>query len=169
MGPYTTGLLYVAPRWHNGIPLEENWIQRGNARDFSSLVLYTPEYEPGARRFDMGERSNFALLPAAHRALQQVLEWGVEEISQTCGAFTTKIAAAAAEFGFSSPPAKLRAPHYLCLRRKSGIPSQFTDQLAREKIFLSVRGSSARVTPHVYNSAEEIDRFLACLQACASR
>ena len=37
MGPYTTGLLYVAPKWHGGIPLEENWIQRANARDFTSL------------------------------------------------------------------------------------------------------------------------------------
>ena len=73
MGPYSTGLLYVAPKWHGGRPLEENWIQRANARDFTSLILYTPDYEEGARRFDMGERSNFALLPAATRAMKQLL------------------------------------------------------------------------------------------------
>ena len=40
LGPYSTGLMYVAPRWHNGSPLEEGWIQRANSRDFSSLILY---------------------------------------------------------------------------------------------------------------------------------
>ena len=77
LGPYSVGLLYVAPKWQEGMPLEENWIQRANARDFSSLILYTEDYDGGARRFDMGERSNFALLPAAVRAMKQLLEWNV--------------------------------------------------------------------------------------------
>lgn len=167
MGPYTTGLLYVAPRWHHGIPLEENWIQRANARNFSSLILYTPEYECGARRFDMGERANFALLPAAERALEQILEWSVAEISDTCGTLTRQVAATVTEFGFSSPLEKLRAPHYLCLRRKSGIPPDFTKLLARERVFISVRGNSARVTPHVYNSADDVERLITCLRRIA--
>jgi selenocysteine lyase/cysteine desulfurase len=167
MGPYTTGLLYVAPRWHHGIPLEENWIQRANARDFSGLILYTPEYECGARRFDMGERANFALMPAAERALEQILEWSIAEISDTCGALTRQLAAVVTEFGFSSPSEKLRAPHYLCLRRKSGIPADFTNLLARERVFISVRGNSARVTPHVYNSADDVERLITCLQRIA--
>src|SRR5208282_80841 len=74
LGPYSVGFLYVAPKWQGGMPLEENWIQRANARDFANL-LYTENYDAGARRFDMGERSNFALLPAAVRAMQQLLEW----------------------------------------------------------------------------------------------
>jgi selenocysteine lyase/cysteine desulfurase len=164
MGPYTTGLLYVAPQRQSGIPLEENWIQRANARNFSSLILYTPEYEDGARRFDMGERSNFALVPAADRAMQQILEWGVTAISETCGALTRQLATAASECGFSSPPEKLRAPHYLCLRRKSGIPPDLTHLLARERIFVSVRGDSARVTPHVYNSTQDVERLITCLR-----
>ena len=167
MGPYTTGLLYVAPRWHHGIPLEENWIQRANARNFSSLILYTPEYECGARRFDMGERANFALLPAAERALEQILEWSVAEISDTCGTLTRQVAATVTEFGFSCPSEKLRAPHYLCLRRKSGIPPDFTKLLARERVFISVRGNSARVTPHVYNSADDVERLITCLRRIA--
>jgi selenocysteine lyase/cysteine desulfurase len=168
LGPYSVGLLYVAPKWRDGIPLEENWIQRANARDFSSLILYTENYDVGARRFDMGERSNFALLPAAVRAMTQLLEWDVARISETIGALNRHIAAAAAELGFSSPPGQLRAPHYLCLRRKNGIPRDFPEILAREKIFVSVRGSSIRVTPHVYNSALDADRLISCLRQTAS-
>ena len=167
MGPYTTGLLYVAPKWHRGIPLEENWIQRANASDFTSLILYSPDYDEGARRFDMGERSNFALLPAAVRAMRQLLDWKVSEISATVGVLNRQLAEGAAELGFSSPPESLRAPHYLCLRRKVGIPRELMDLLASEKIYVSVRGSAVRVTPHVYNSEADVDRLIACLRGVA--
>ena len=165
MGPYTTGLLYVAPKWHAGRPIEENWIQRANARDFASLILYTGNYDEGARRFDMGERSNFALLPAATRAMKQLLEWGIAQISLTIGAMNRQLAdAAAAELGLSVPPESLRAPHYLCLRRKAGIPAELPETLARQKVFVSVRGSSVRATPHVYNSATDAERLISCLR-----
>ncbi len=167
MGPYSSGLLYVAKKWHGGIPLEENWIQRANAEDFTSLILYTPEYDRGARRFDMGERSNFALLPAAVRGMRQLLEWKVAEISETSGALNRQLAETASELGFSSPPESLRAPHYLCLRREKGIPRELTDVLARERVFVSVRGTSIRVTPHVYNSMDDIERLIACLRQIA--
>ena len=167
LGPYSTGLLYVAPKWHGGSPLEEGWIQRANSRDFSSLILYCDEYDSGARRFDMGERSNFALLPAAIRAMEQILEWKVTQISETCGAMNRRLAAAAAELGFGAPVEPFRAPHYLCLRRKAALPKKLSETLAREKVFVSLRGSSIRVTPHVYNTAEDCERLIACLRRIA--
>jgi selenocysteine lyase/cysteine desulfurase len=169
LGPYSVGFLYVAPKWHGGMPLEENWIQRANARDFSTLILYTENYDAGARRFDMGERSNFALLPAAVRAMKQLLDWGVAQISETAGALNRQLAEAAADLGFSAPAEPLRAPHYLALRRKEAIPKQLPEMLAREKVFVSVRGSSIRVTPHVYNTVEDGERLIACLRRIASR
>jgi len=166
LGPYSVGLLYVAPKWHGGKPLEENWIQRANASDFSSLT-YTEDYDEGARRFDMGERSNFALLPAAERAMKQLLEWGVTQISETAGALNLQLASAAAELGFSAPAEPLRAAHYLALRRKAAIPRELPEMLARERVFVSVRGSSIRVTPNVYNTAEDCERLIACLRRVA--
>jgi selenocysteine lyase/cysteine desulfurase len=163
LGPYSIGLLYVAPKWHGGQPLEENWIQRANARDFASLMQYAANYDEGARRFDMGERSNFALLPAATRAMEQLLAWGVREISATCGALSRELAEESARLGFCSPPEELRAPHYLCLRREGGITSELPTILAREKVFVSVRGSSVRVTPHVYNLVEDVRRLISLL------
>lgn len=168
LGPYSIGLLYVAPKWQGGMPLEENWIQRANAQDFSSLILYTEDYDAGARRFDMGERANFALLPAAVRAMKQLLEWKVAQISETAGALNRHLAKAAADLGFSAPAEPLRAPHYLSLRRKAAIPKELPEVLAREKVFVSVRGSSIRVTPNVYNTAEDCERLIACLRRIAT-
>lgn len=168
LGPYSIGLLYVAPKRQGGIPLEENWIQRANARDFSSLILYTEDYDTGARRFDMGERANFALLPAAVRAMKQLLEWEVPQVSETVGALNRELADAAAELGFSAPAEPLRAPHYLALRRKEPIPKELCEMLARGKVFVSVRGSSIRVTPHVYNTADDCKRLITCLRRIAA-
>jgi selenocysteine lyase/cysteine desulfurase len=164
LGPYSVGILYAAPKWHNGAPLEENWIQRANAQDFSGLTLYTPDYYKGAERFDMGERANFALLPAAVESMRQLLEWTIPAVSETPGRLNQKIAAEAAAMGFDSAPESLRAPHYLCLRRQELIPKTLPQMLAEENVFVSVRASSIRVTPHVYNNAEDCDRFLACLK-----
>ena len=133
LGPYSVGLLYVAPKWQNGSPLEENWIQRAGARDFSSLILYTKNYDDGARRFDMGERANFASLPAAVRAMKQLLQWEVAQVSATVGALNQRLAQAAAELGFHAPAEPLRAPHYLALRRKTPIPRELPDLLAKRK------------------------------------
>jgi len=169
LGPYSLGVLYVAPKWQNGIPLEEGWIQRDNAQDFSSLVLYSDGYDKGARRFDMGERANFASIPAAVRAMRQILDWRIEEISATSAAHNQYLAEAAAELDFSAPNEPLRAPHYLCLRKAEPITPELTFTLAREKVYVSVRGTSMRVTPHVYNTREDCDRLIACLKRMATK
>jgi selenocysteine lyase/cysteine desulfurase len=169
LGPYSYGVMYVAPQWQRGKPLEENWIQRDNARDFSGLVLYTDGYEPGARRFDMGERSNFALLPAAIRAMEQLLTWGIKEISETLGRLSRRLIENTKNLGMRTPPERLRAPHYVCLRSGSAQapPATLLENLARERIYVSVRGSSIRVTPHVYNSEQDMDRLVEVL--CRTR
>ncbi|HZQ69453.1 MAG TPA: aminotransferase class V-fold PLP-dependent enzyme [Terriglobales bacterium] len=161
LGPYSIGVMYVAPKWQQqGRPLEENWIQRENARDFSGLIQYVDGYEPGARRFDMGERSNFTLLPAARAAMEQILTWGIEEISAYCGALTKPLAEAAPAVGLTPWPEKFRAPHYLCLRTRTQVPADLMERLQKGHIFISVRGSSLRITPHVYNSKAEIEKLL---------
>lgn len=163
LGPYAVGVLYVSPRWHDGRPIEENWIQRAGAEDFSSLSLYSEQYAAAARRFDMGERSQFASLPPAKRAIEQLLEWQIHEISHSIGTISRKLAQAASELGFTSLPEKFRAPHYLCLRRKELIPRELPEMLAREKVFVSIRGSSVRVTPHLYNTEVDCEKLISCL------
>jgi len=163
MGPYSQGFLYVGDAFVSGEPIENNWIARAGAEDFARLVQYRDELQPGARRFDVGERSNFALVPMMVAALEQVLEWGVERIHATSAHMTARIAERAAELGIASVPAKYRAGHYLGLRFEGGVPEGLASRLAAEGVFVSVRGHSVRVTPHVYNDDEDVERFLSLL------
>lgn len=164
LGPYSIGFMYVAPRWHEGNPLEEGWIARNQSEDFTRLVEYQSDYQPGARRFDMGERSNFHLMPMAKAALEQVLDWSVEEIATTLSVRTGQIAGRAQAFGLTASAPHLRAGHYLGLRFPKAPPPGLIDRLCSHNVYVSLRGDSMRVTPHLYNTDTDVERFFAALQ-----
>jgi len=163
MGPYTLSYLYVAPQHQDGIPLEHNWMNRKGSEDFSRLVDYQDEFQKGARRFDMGEKSNPPQLMAACASLTQLLDWGIDNISDTLGARNSDIANRARQMGLIVTPDDLRSPHFLGLGLPQGIPKGFAESLAAENIFVSIRGSSVRVTPHLYNTDNDIDRLFEML------
>ena len=164
MGPYTFGFLYVHPDHQESEPLEYGWATRASSQDFARLVEYRDEFAPGARRFDMGEPANFHLAPMAIAALEQVLAWGVDNIAETLRGRTAVIAERARDMGLRSQPEELRAGHYLGLRFAGGVPPGLLDALVRENVHVSVRGSSMRVTPHLYNTDADVDRLFAVLE-----
>ncbi|MDP6688636.1 MAG: aminotransferase class V-fold PLP-dependent enzyme [Alphaproteobacteria bacterium] len=160
MGPYTLGFVYVAPQHRDGRPLEHNWIARQGSEDFAGLVDYKTEYQPGARRFDMGEGANFMAMPMAVTAMRQLLEWGVEEIQETLSAMTETIAARAAPLGLSASDPTMRAGHFLGLGFPGEVPAGLPERLGQEGVYVSVRGQSMRVTPHLYNNEADVERLI---------
>ena len=163
LGPYSLGFLYADPKHHDGQPLEHNWKNRAFSDDFSRTD-YAEDFQPGARRFDMGEAAQFANMPVAVAALEQLLAWGVDEIQQTLSVFTATIAERAAPLGLTSDDASLRAGHYLGLRLPGGVPDELLERLAQEQVYVSVRGTSIRVTPHLYNNDADVDKLLDVLR-----
>jgi selenocysteine lyase/cysteine desulfurase len=161
LGPYGLAYLYVAPKWRErSRPLEASWLTRAGADDFSSLVDYVDEYQPGARRFDMGEYPQFILLPMALAAITQILEWGPESIQGTLCRLTSFIAREAEALGCSVLAADRRVGHMLGIRFPGGFPSGLPERLAAERVYVSVRGDAIRVSPHVYNSEPDAERLI---------
>jgi selenocysteine lyase/cysteine desulfurase len=165
MGTYSLGLLYVSERWQReGRPIEHNWIHRKDSENFARLVDYQDDFDAGARRFDVGERSNFALVPGAEAGIRQILEWGVENVSETVGAMTDDIAERARALGLGSVPRDKRAPHYIGLKLPGELPPNLLEALARRKVYVSIRGSSVRVTPHLYNEGRDVEKLFDALE-----
>jgi selenocysteine lyase/cysteine desulfurase len=169
LGPYSFGFCYIDPKWQDGIPLEENWLNREGSEDFSRLVDYRDAYQPGARRFDMGEASNFSLAPIAAASLRQILAWDVHQISETLKAKTDRIAETARALGFQVAPETARATHMIGLVHPQGIPPALPAQLAAAQVYVSIRGQSIRVAPHLYNTSEDLDRFFEVLETGISK
>ncbi len=164
MGPYSLGYLYVDPAHQDGQPLEQNWITRAGAENFARLIDYQDGYQPGARRFDVGERSNFALMPAGIAAMSQLLDWGVEAIAETLAAKTGEITDRAREIGLAPMAAHARAGHFLGIRFPMGMPEGLPERLADNQVYVSLRGDSLRVTPHLYNHEADVDHLFSVLE-----
>ncbi len=159
-GPYGYSYMWIAPQHRAGSPIEDTWIGRKGSDDFSRLVEYTDEYQPGARRFDVGEYSNFGLVPMATAALQFINELTPSRIAATLEPLTSAIEGGARDLGLDPVPAFVRQPHLIGVRFPDGLPGGMHDRLASERIYVSVRGDAVRVAPNIYNTMEDVKRLL---------
>lgn len=168
-GPYSIGMAYFSERYHSGRPLEENWIARNHSEQFSRLVQYEGEYQPGAVRYDVGERSNFILIPMMAAALDQVLDWGAEDIQAYCRQLTADPIAEIRELGYGVEDSSGRAQHLFGIRMPRAVdPEDLRTALEQRNISVSVRGSAVRVSPHVYNDEQDVDALIDALRAAVS-
>jgi selenocysteine lyase/cysteine desulfurase len=164
--PYGLAFLYVAPHRQEGRPLEDHYFHRLNAAGHEGHLDHVNAYAPGARRFDMGERSNFIILPMAVTALRQLLDWSVPEIGRRIGLIAASILAGAASLGYHAASTDRQATHLFGLRRRGGLPADLAVRLHAANVFVSIRGDAIRVSPHVYNTEADVSQFLAALRAC---
>ena len=159
LGPFGLGYLYVAEEHREGEPLEQNWIVRAGSEDFAGLVDYRDEYQPGARRFDVGGRTKFELTPMAIAALEQIAEWEVPRIAATLTLRTSEIARRAAGLGLDPVPDEDRGPHMLGLRLPESARDGVLSALKARNCFAALRGSSLRVAPHLHTTDEDVERL----------
>ncbi len=165
LGPYGAAVLWCAPEHREGDPLEYSWITRDQAEDFPTLVDYRAAYRHGARRYDVGQTSNFAMVPAIEAALRQTLGWSIDAIAAYTRTLTDRIAERAAELGLSVAPRAQRGNHLIGVRLGGADPTLVAKAMAEANVHVSVRGDAVRVSPHVYNDESDVDRFAEALRS----
>jgi selenocysteine lyase/cysteine desulfurase len=165
-GPYSCALGWIGPRFLDGIPLEENWINRLGSEHFAGLVDYEPSYQPGAARFDVGEKSNFFLLPMLEAALQQILEWTPEGIQAYCERLMAPFEEPIRRAGYALAAPQDRGHHLFGLRMpEKGSPEAVRKALWDRHVSVSVRGTAIRIAPHVYNDEADVAALVDALEA----
>jgi selenocysteine lyase/cysteine desulfurase len=162
LGPFALGYLYVAEQHRDGIPLEENWISRLGSEDFGALVDYQNRYQPGARRFDVGQRTHFETTPMAVAALRQLLAWEVPRIAATLEQVTGRIQREVEAIGLSLTTSD-RVPHMLGIALPAQARAAVAGALAEAGVFAGVRGSSLRVSPHLWTTEQDVKRLVNAL------
>jgi selenocysteine lyase/cysteine desulfurase len=166
MGPYGVALGWFGPRFDDGIPLEEGWINRAGSEDFGGLVDYAEAYQPGALRYDVGERSNFALLPGVSAGLDLIDEWTPAGICDHITGLIEPVLPELEALGFQLESPEWRAPHMFGLKAPSGSSlDTLQDELSRRQVSVSRRGASIRISPHVYNDETDIAVLLEALRS----
>ena len=163
LGPFGLGYLYVAEEHREGTPLEQNWILRANSQDFADLINYRDEYQPGSRRFDVGERTNFETMPMAVAALQQLTTWTVPAIAGALADVTARIAAGAEALGLPVPDPTQRGPHLLGITVHPGHREAALRAFASAGCHAALRGSAVRIAPHLHVTGQDIETLLGAL------
>jgi selenocysteine lyase/cysteine desulfurase len=169
LGPYGRAFLYVAKRRQNGIPLEQTSYGRRAINSERQPYYRDLEFVAGARRFDMGERDHFISLEMASIGMEMVAQWSCEAISARLRHLTERLAAGFGNLGVIVPDCEQRAPHILSLRFPDGMPERLIERLAAEQVFVASRLGRMRISPHVYNDEEDINRFLAVFRQTMAR
>lgn len=163
-GPYGMGISYFGPAFDGGEPLEESWLNRTNSQDFGNLTNYDHEYTEDSGRYNVGEMSNFILLPMLNEALKQINEWTVPAIESYCHELTIPLY----EFLKSRHIPLEEEPYMSCHLIGFKLPKDIDAELLKgnlqvNKISVSNRGGNFRVSVNVFNTAEDIEKLIEVL------
>lgn len=164
LGPYRLAFLYADRRWHTeGRTLEHHSWNRmgGDKSDFYKVAV--AEFLPGARRFDMGERSDFAVLPIAIAAMKLIRGWTVERVFERLRHLSELVWAQAESRGLPLTRPRHPTPHIAILDIGDRLAPDAAQELKRADVHVTLRGTKMRVSPHVYNDDADIGRLFECL------
>ena len=159
--PYSLALGYFGEKFHRGAPIEESWMNRTNARDFSRLTQYSADYTSGAGRYNVGQTSHFILLPMLEASLRQVVSWNQKKIQDYCGALKSRLFQYLGHESSSSD-----SKHLFGIRLPKGCNQElFIREKESRNISLSVRGEFLRISLHLYNDTADIDALIEAIEA----
>lgn len=163
-GPYSIALAYIGESFHKGRPLEEVWMNRANARDFSSLSDYEEQYLPGAARFNSGETSNFILMPLLLNSLRQLNTWKPINIQNYAEQVGLGLRQYLNDNGVGVDK-EYQSHHLMGIKAPEGIDSSLLkEKLLEHKVFVSVRGDFIRVSVNVFNDHSDINKLIQILE-----
>lgn len=159
-GPYSLGMMYLDESFYDGSPLEESWMNRTNARDFSNLTTYDTNYMSKAGRFNMGETSNFILMPIAKAGMKQIIEWTPEAIQ----AYDVQLTAPLFDYlNFTEQDSYSK--HLFSLPIPSDAnKDRLQENIKKHKIIVSQRGESIRVSVNVFNDERNINALIRAIE-----
>ncbi len=164
MGPYSIGMAYYGPALDGGSPVEENWINRYKSEDFANLVNYSDDYQPGALRYEVGEHSNFILVPMLLTAVRKLNEWGPGNIQEYCEQLISEPLEELREHGYQVEHRGRRAANLFGIRPGAGHTlEKIKKRLSDARIFISYRGDAIRISPNIYNDKSDITHLVETL------
>lgn len=160
MGHYGLGCAYFSEAFNEGVPIEDNWINKKDSSNFERLVDYTDEFESGAARYSVGEQSSFCLVPMLTAGINQILEWGVDNVYQYDAKLQQRLHQNLEGSDFKIPILGESSGHLTGIRISKDMDmATIKKKLLENNIYVSYRADAIRVSLHVYNDVEDIDKF----------
>jgi len=163
LGPYGTGIALFTDRMIEALGVSDLvWWSVEGSENFNALPRGDIHLRPGAGRFDAHETASFLNLAAWTVSLDLVLEAGPETVRAHARRLCDRLLSGLPEgFSAGSPLEESRRSHFLTVRGTTPeVTAVAHHRLAEARVQVSLRGDRLRVSPHLFNSEEDIDRML---------
>ncbi len=164
LSPWGTGFVYVRRELVQAIdPIDVGWACMKSSIDYTRLTDYAFDFFDDARRFEVVTLAyqDFAVANASTRLL---LDIGVDAVSSHIATLGGRIV----EWAQSRPDVRLVTPAHP--DRRAGVISfasnslnAMASRLSAAHVTHTVREGAIRLSPHCYNTSEEIDQVLEIL------
>jgi selenocysteine lyase/cysteine desulfurase len=167
LSPFGTGFFWARREAMGKLrPGPFYWMALEGARNFHSLRLENPRPTGGARRWDAPETANFINLAAMEASLEFIARVGIGTIA----AHTERLVSSLIErlprdsCALASPADPQKRGAAICVAaRKPERTSELHAKLREAQIYVSLREGALRISPHVYNTENDIARLISVL------
>jgi len=166
LGPSGAGFLYVRKDMiEKAEPIFVGWASV-KQEIFETVGLWNNTQlilSETARRFEVGTPSEISYAGAA-AALRLILEYGIKKIENRIMELTSYLIERLKEEGFTlqtpeNPPNRSGIVNF-----KASKPKERVENLSRRGVVVSARMDGIRVSPHFYNTKDELEKFLTCIK-----
>lgn len=160
LSPWGSGFVYVRKELISTLePAMTGWMAFEGTDDFSRLTEYNPTFRADARRFEM------ITLPYQDfygftQSVELLLEIGIPEIAEVTRSLHESILKWADARGMRvvSPRDERHRSAILCVAPDQAVEAYHA--IKRARIVCSLREGAIRLSPHCYNTVEEMEKVL---------
>jgi selenocysteine lyase/cysteine desulfurase len=112
-----------------------------------------------ASRFEVGTPCTISFVGAAE-AMKMLLHYGIENVRKRISKLTDHLIEAVEDLGLILQTPKEKQYRSGIVNFKIHRPQKFVEKLEKKEIVVSARANGIRVSPHFYNTEEEIDTLM---------
>jgi selenocysteine lyase/cysteine desulfurase len=164
-GPYGTGLCWLRPELFDALrPTKLYWLSALSADDLAAPRLDLESITPRRTgRLDVFGTANFFNHVPFTAALELLLELGSDEVAGYVDALVVRLLAGIDRRRFRLVSAEdVRSP-LVVVEPLREAPAEVFERLTAAGVHVAHRRGRIRISPHLYNSPDEIDRALELL------
>jgi cysteine desulfurase / selenocysteine lyase len=167
LGPYGSGFFWVSRQWMERLVSGPfYWQALEGARDFHSLPLDNLRMSLSVRRWDSAETGSFIHLAALDASLDFLLRVGTAAIAKHNDALMSEIIERLPRDSWvlASPAERARRGPYVCVAaRKPEKTPELLGKLREAQVIVALRENALRISSHLYNTFEHVDRLIKVL------
>jgi selenocysteine lyase/cysteine desulfurase len=165
--PEGVGVLYLSDRARERIePTLVGWVSVPNPDDYDN---FEQGWNRGTLAWETGTAPT-ALIHGLEASLKVLADIGIERIAGYLEELTDYLCdqIKSSEYQIVSSRRRDEKSQIVCIRHRQGLaPMSLFLQLKQQDIITAPRGDRLRISPHFYNTPQEIDELIRCLLSFA--